>query len=450
MNKYRIEKDSIGEIEVLDDKLWGAQTQRSYNNFKIGHNTMPIEVIKAIAIVKKNSALVNNQLGLLEDIKTNEIVRATNEIINNQHNNQFPLSIYQTGSGTQTNMNVNEVIAHIANVDVHPNDDANKGQSSNDVFPTAIHIATVMETNSRLIPAISTLESSFEKLEEEFKDIIKIGRTHLQDATPLTLGQEFSGYKSMLKTSKEMIIDSYKYLYPLAIGGTAVGTGLNTHKDFGKLVSDKISKETNFKFYSSENKFHSLTTRDALLLAHSSVKTLATNLMKIANDIRLLASGPNCGIGEITIPANEPGSSIMPGKINPTQTEALTMVCVKVMGNDTTLTIANSQGNFELNVYMPVMISTYLESIELLTDSINSFNDKCVIGIKANKTKIKENLDKSLMLVTCLNTYIGYENSAKIAKYAYKNSLSLRDAAIKLKILTAEEFDEYFKIESMI
>jgi fumarate hydratase class II len=450
VNNYRIEKDSLGEVQVEADKLWGPQTQRSYNNFKIGHNTMPIEIIKAIALIKKNAAIVNSKLNLLDKNKSIEIVKACDEIIDNKYNDQFPLSIYQTGSGTQTNMNVNEVIAHISNIDIHPNDDVNKGQSSNDVFPSAIHIAAVIETNSRLIPAITKLETTIAQLETEFADIIKIGRTHLQDATPLTLGQEFSGYRSMLKTSKDMIIDSYKYLYPLAIGGTAVGTGLNTHNDFGNLVAEKIKNETNFNFYSSDNKFHSLTSRDALLLTHGTIKTLATNLMKIANDIRLLASGPNCGIGEIIIPANEPGSSIMPGKVNPTQVEALTMVCVKVMGNDTTLSIANSQGNFELNVYMPVMIASYLESIELLTDSINSFNDNCVVGIKANKSKIKENLDKSLMLVTCLNPYIGYENSAKIAKYAYSNNLTLKESAIKLNILTAEEFDEYFKIESMI
>jgi fumarate hydratase class II len=450
MNNYRIEKDSLGEVQVEADKLWGPQTQRSYNNFKIGHNTMPIEIIKAIALIKKNAAIVNNELNLLDKNKSIEIVKAANSIINNKYNNQFPLSIYQTGSGTQTNMNVNEVIAHISNIDIHPNDDVNKGQSSNDVFPSAIHIAAVVETNSKLIPAITKLETTFAQLETEFADIIKIGRTHLQDATPLTLGQEFSGYRSMLKNSKDMIIDSYKYLYPLAIGGTAVGTGLNTHKDFGKLVAAKISNETNFNFYSSENKFHSLTSRDALLLTHGTIKTLATNLMKIANDIRLLASGPNCGIGEIIIPSNEPGSSIMPGKVNPTQAEALTMVCVKVMGNDTTLSIANSQGNFELNVYMPVMIASYLESVELLTDSINSFNNNCVVGIKANINKIQENLDKSLMLVTCLNPYIGYENSAKIAKYAYSNNLTLKEAAVKLNILTSEKFDEYFKIESMI
>ena len=450
MTKYRIETDSLGEVEVLDDKLWGAQTQRSYNNFKIGHNTMPLPVIKAIAMVKKNAAIANNEFGLLTDGKAEGIVMAADDIIAGKYDEQFPLSVYQTGSGTQTNMNVNEVISHIAGREIHPNDDVNKGQSSNDVFPSAIHIAALVETNSRLIPAISALEATMAGLEEKFRDIIKIGRTHLQDATPLTLGQEFSGYRAMLKSSKEMIIDSYKYLYPLAIGGTAVGTGLNTHKDFGTSVSEKIARETGFAFASSTNKFHSLTSRDALLNTHGTVKTLATNLMKIANDIRLLASGPNCGIGELIIPANEPGSSIMPGKVNPTQAEALTMVCVKVMGNDTTLSIANSQGNFELNVFMPVMIATYLESVGILADAINSFNKNCATGISANTEKIQENLDKSLMLVTCLNPYIGYENSAKIAKFAYANKISLKQAAIELEILSEEDFDKYFRIESMI
>jgi len=443
-------KDSLGKVLIEDNKLWGPVTQRSYNNFKIGQNKMPIEVIKAITLIKKNAALVNNELGLLSDLKTKKIIEATDKVISGKYNDQFPLSIYQTGSGTQSNMNVNEVIANLAQNGIHPNDDVNMGQSSNDVFPTAIHLAALQATYSKLLFELSDLIDAFYDLENEFKDIIKIGRTHLQDATPLTLGQEFSGYRSMLEANFKMIANSLKGLYPLAIGGTAVGTGLNTHPDFGKLMAEKLALASNFPLTSANNKFHALTSRDHLLNSHSCLKNLATNLMKIANDIRLLASGPNCGIKEISIPANEPGSSIMPGKVNPTQAEAITMVCVRVMANDTALTIANSQGNFELNVYMPLMISSYLESVNLLSDSIKSFKNNCVIGIRANEDNISENLKNSLMLVTCLNPYIGYEKSAEIAKYAHKTNKTLKEAAVELKILSSEEFDKLFDISAMI
>ena len=422
---YRIEKDTMGEIKVSADKLWGAQTQRSLENFKISTEKIPNEVIRAFAILKKAAALTNAKLGKIESEVANEIAEACNEIVAGNLYGEFPLAVWQTGSGTQSNMNVNEVIAHYVNNKgavrkIHPNDDVNKGQSSNDTFPTAMHICAIVAINQQLLPAIDKLHATLAKLADEYMDIIKIGRTHLQDATPLTLGNEISGWAYMLENSRNMIIESQKYLFELALGGTAVGTGLNAPEGFAKAVAECIAQETGFDFVTSPNKFHSLTSKDALVNSHGAMKALAANLMKIANDVRWLASGPRCGIGEIIIPENEPGSSIMPGKVNPTQCEAMTMVVCQVMGNDTTVSMAASQGNFELNVFMPVIIHNYLQSVRLLADVMVSFNDNCAVGIKPNYEKIKYNLDNSLMLVTALNPYIGYENAAKIAKNAHK------------------------------
>ena len=452
---YRIEFDSMGEIKVEVDKLWGAQTQRSLENFEIGTERMPVEIIRAFAILKKAAALVNVELGQLDPAIADAIAAACDEIYEGKWDDQFPLVVWQTGSGTQTNMNVNEVIANRGNEllgkkMIHPNDHVNKAQSSNDTFPTAMHIAAVMEIEGRLYPALYRLEETFRALSDKYKGIIKIGRTHLQDATPLTLGQEISGWLVMLEQTESMIQCSLDYVKEIALGGTAVGTGLNTHPEFGERAADKISMLSGTEFVTAPNKFHALTSKDALVYTHGALKALAANLMKIANDVRWLASGPRCGIGELTIPENEPGSSIMPGKVNPTQSEALTMVCCQVMANDTAVSFAASQGNFQLNVYMPVLIYNMLQSIRLLSDAMESFEKNCVSGILPNEEKIKSNLESSLMLVTALNPHIGYEKAAEIAKLAYKQNLTLKQAAAALGILTEEEFDRFVDPTKMV
>lgn len=452
---YRIEFDSMGEIAVEDDKLWGAQTQRSLENFEIGTERMPLEIIRAFAILKKAAALVNVELGQLDPAIADAIAAACDEIFEGKWDDQFPLVVWQTGSGTQTNMNVNEVIANRGNEIlgkkiIHPNDHVNKAQSSNDTFPTAMHIAAVMEIEGRLYPALYRLEETFRALSDKYKGIIKIGRTHLQDATPLTLGQEISGWLVMMEQTESMIQCSLDYVKEIALGGTAVGTGLNTHPDFGQRAADKISMLSGTEFVTAPNKFHALTSKDALVYTHGALKALAANLMKIANDIRWLASGPRCGIGELSIPENEPGSSIMPGKVNPTQCEALTMVCCQVMANDTAVSFSASQGNFQLNVYMPVLIYNMLQSIRLLSDAMESFEKNCVSGILPNEEKIKSNLESSLMLVTALNPHIGYEKAAEIAKTAYKQNLTLKQAAVDLGILTEEEFDRFVDPAKMV
>lgn len=457
--EYRIEKDTMGEVKVPADKLWGAQTQRSLQNFAISTETMPEELIKAFAILKRSCAIVNNKLGKLSDEKAKAIVTAADEIIEGKHEGEFPLKIWQTGSGTQSNMNLNEVIANRGNQllaeqgasqKLHPNDDVNMGQSSNDTFPTAMHIATTNYVQTYLIPEIEKLKATLEEKSQAFMDIVKIGRTHLQDATPLTLGQEISGWVHMLERSLEFVKESSDKMKALAIGGTAVGTGINTHPEFGKLVSEEISKFTGIEFYSSENKFHALTSHDEVAYAHGALKALAADLMKIANDVRWLASGPRCGIGEITIPENEPGSSIMPGKVNPTQSEAITMIAVQVMGNDATIGFAASQGNFELNVFKPVILYNFLQSARLLADGIRSFNDHCAVGIEPNREVITKNLNESLMLVTALNPHIGYEKAAQIAKLAHKEGTTLKEAALKLGYLTSEEFEKYVNPADMV
>lgn len=453
--KIRIEHDTMGEVSVPADKYWGAQTQRSFQNFKIGEHRMPLEVIHALAILKKAAALANEQLDVLDHQRASAIVRAADEIAAGKLDEHFPLVVYQTGSGTQSNMNVNEVISNRANELlgenlVHPNDHVNKSQSSNDTFPTAMHIAAVVTIENHLLPALHALEESFETLEAENETVIKVGRTHLQDAVPLTLGQEISAWKTMLIEAENMLQLSVTPLKKLALGGTAVGTGLNAPNGFDVLSAKFISEITGKNFLTAPNKFHALTSKDALVFCHGAIKALAANLMKIANDIRWLASGPRCGIGELTIPENEPGSSIMPGKVNPTQCEAVTMVCLQVMGNDATIAMAASQGNFQLNVFMPVIIYNFLESSRLLSDAMISFNQNCVIGIKANQEKIKENMDKSLMLVTALNPIIGYENAAKIAKKAYNENLSLKEAASLLGFISNEDFDRIVSPSKMI
>ena len=458
--EFRIEKDTMGEVKVPDDKYWGAQTQRSLENFKIGSEKMPIKLIHAFANLKKVLAITNNELGKLDNEKKDAIVKACDEVASGKFDDNFPLSIWQTGSGTQTNMNVNEVIANRANeilgVDfrkekkIHPNDHVNMSQSSNDTFPTAMHIVSICQIENKLLPSLDSLINAFEVKVKEFEGIVKIGRTHLQDATPLTLAQEFSGYLSMLLHSKEQIINSLPTLRELAIGGTAVGTGLNANPKLGEMVSEKLSKLLNTKFISNPNKFHGLTSHDAICFTHGAMKALAANLMKIANDIRWLASGPRCGLGELSLPENEPGSSIMPGKVNPTQCEALTMVATQIMGNDTTIGVAASSGNFELNVFKPVIIYNFLQSLDLLADGMDSFNKNCVVGIKANKEKISFNLHNSLMLVTALNPYVGYENAAKIAKNAHKKGITLKESAIELGIISEEEFDKFVDPNKMI
>ena len=452
---YRTEHDSMGEVQVPVEKYWGAQTQRSFENFKIGTEKMPTEIIRAFAILKKAAAMANNRLGKLDERRKNLISDVCEEILEGKLNEHFPLVVWQTGSGTQSNMNVNEVIANRGNEVageklLHPNDHVNMSQSSNDTFPTAMHIAAALEIEERLFPSLDTLIQSFERLMQENEGIVKTGRTHLQDATPISFSQEISGWKVMLEKSKDMLQLSLPGLRELALGGTAVGTGLNAPKRFDVEVAKAVSELTHKDFKTADNKFHSLSSKDELVFAHGALKALAANLMKIANDIRWLGSGPRCGLGEIFLPENEPGSSIMPGKVNPTQCEALTMVSLQVMANDVAVGMAASQGNFELNVYMPVCIYNFLQSIRLLSDAMLSFNQNCVSGIKANKEKMRENLHRSLMLVTCLNPYIGYENAAKTAKKAFQENISLKEACLQLGFLTEEKFDEVFKPEKMI
>ncbi|MCY9095866.1 class II fumarate hydratase [Bacillus inaquosorum] len=456
---YRIEKDTFGEIKVPADKFWGAQTQRSKENFKIGSEKMPNRIVKAFSILKRSTAIANNRLGNLDSEKTEVITAVCDEILEGKYDDNFPLVVWQTGSGTQSNMNVNEVIANLATAllkekgsiqTIHPNDDVNRSQSSNDTFPTAMHVAGVLAIYEQLVPALDQLRNTLDEKAKKFNDIVKIGRTHLQDATPLTLGQEISGWVYMIDRSKEMILEATEKMRELAIGGTAVGTGINAHPQFGEVVSEEISKFTGQHFKSSPNKFHALTSHDEITYVHGAMKALAADLMKIANDVRWLASGPRCGIGEISIPENEPGSSIMPGKVNPTQCEALTMIAAQIMGNDATIGFASSQGNFELNVFKPVIIYNFLQSVQLLSDGIKSFHDHCAVGIEPNKKTIEENLSGSLMLVTALNPYIGYENSAKIAKFAHKEGLTLKEAAVQLELLTEEQFDVMVKPENMV
>tara|TARA_B110001450_G_scaffold142818_1_gene133690 strand:+ start:3304 stop:4695 length:1392 start_codon:yes stop_codon:yes gene_type:complete len=453
--KYRIEKDTMGEVKVPNDKFWGAQTERSRNNFKIGPaSSMPLEIIYGFAFLKKAAAHTNYTLNKISKEKKDAISKVCDEIIAKKHDEQFPLVIWQTGSGTQSNMNVNEVIANVAHLNqggkledkkkiVHPNDDVNKSQSSNDTFPTAMHIAALKILTSKTIPAIIKLRNTFDKKAKSFSNIVKIGRTHLMDATPLTLQQEFSAYVSQLDYGIKALQNTIPHLSEIALGGTAVGTGLNSPKGYAKLVAEKISDFTNIKFTSADNKFEALSAHDAFVETHGALKQLATSLNKIGNDIRLLASGPRCGIGEINIPSNEPGSSIMPGKVNPTQVEALTMVCAQVIGNDITITMSGMQGHLQLNVFKPVMAVNFLQSAELLADACNSFEENCISGISPNHNNITKNLENSLMLVTALNTKIGYEKASEIAKNAHKNGTTLKEEALKSKYVTEVEFDEW-------
>lgn len=456
--EYKIEHDSMGEVKVPADKYWGAQTERSHENFEIGVGieTMPREITKAFGYLKKAAAVANNSLKpeKMTDEKLAVISKACDEVISGALNDHFPLVVWQTGSGTQSNMNANEVIANRANELAgkklcHPNDDINMSQSSNDTFPTALHISAVCIIEDKLIPAIDTLAGTFRRLEKENEGIVKSGRTHLQDAVPIAFDQEISGWRTSLERDKEMLLSSLPYLKQLALGGTAVGTGLNAPKGFDEKVAEAVSKFTGKDFVTAPNKFHALTSKDELVFAHGAIKALACDMMKIANDVRWLASGPRDGLGEIRIPENEPGSSIMPGKVNPTQCEAVTMVAVQVMGNDAAVGFAASQGNFELNVFMPVIAYNFIQSARLLAESILSFNKNCASGITANKEKMRHNLYNSLMLVTALNPYIGYENAAKTAHKAFDENISLKEACVGLGFLTAEKFDEVFKPEAM-
>ncbi|PLX14605.1 MAG: class II fumarate hydratase [Salinivirgaceae bacterium] len=459
---YRIEKDTLGDVQVPADKYWGAQTERSRNNFPIGDPaSMPIEIIEAFGYLKKAAAITNHKLGVLDEAKKNAISQVCDEIIDHQLDDQFPLVIWQTGSGTQSNMNVNEVVANRAHVlagnklgegtrAIHPNDDVNKSQSSNDTFPTAMHIAAYKILVENTIPSIEKLRNALDEKAKAMDDVVKIGRTHWMDATPLTLGQEFSGYVSQLDHGLNAVNNSLSHLSELALGGTAVGTGLNTPKGYAEEVAKTIAELTGHDFVTADNKFESLAAHDAIVEAHGALKMLAVSIMKIANDIRMLASGPRSGIGEIIIPANEPGSSIMPGKVNPTQVEAITMVAAQVMGNDVAITVGGSNGHFELNVFKPMMIANFLQSARLLGDAAVAFTDNLVVGIEPNHDRIKELLDKSLMLVTALNTKIGYEKAAKIAKTAYAEGATLKETAVKLGYLTAEEFDEWVVHSKMI
>ena len=457
MNEYRIEHDSMGEIRVPAEHLWGAQTQRSLLNFPVGWEKMPESIVKAFALLKKAAAEVNAKLSpqKMTLSKMLAIQNACDEIDRGKWADEFPLSVWQTGSGTQTNMNLNEVIANRANQiigrdAVHPNDDVNMSQSSNDTFPTAMHIAAAIAVKSELLPALDRMIATLKRLEEENEGIVKSGRTHLQDAVPIAFSQEISGWRGMLENDQEQIEKALSGLYRLAIGGTAVGTGLNAPKGFGGMVAQKLSEYTDLPFESAENKFQALSSLDRICFAHGALKALAADMMKIANDVRWLSSGPRCGLSEITIPENEPGSSIMPGKVNPTQCESVTMVAVRVMGNDTAIGIAASQGNFELNVFLPVTAYSFLQSVRLLSDSLLSFEKRCVGGIKANKEKMNENLHRSLMLVTALNPYIGYENAAEVAKKAYRENLSLKEACLSLGFLSEEDFDKVFHPEKLI
>ncbi|MBP9854694.1 MAG: class II fumarate hydratase [Candidatus Omnitrophica bacterium] len=457
---FRIESDSMGEIQVPTDKYYGAQTARSLIHFPIGIETFPFEMIWALGTIKKAAALVNGDLGILEASKVKLIVQAADEVIDGKLNEHFPLSVWQTGSGTQTNMNANEVISNRAielaggkmgsKSPIHPNDDCNKAQSSNDVFPAAMHVAAIKQIHTLLIPAITVLRDALDWKSKEFKDIIKIGRTHLMDATPVTLGNEFSAYTKQLTNGLLRINNALPRLYELALGGTAVGTGLNTHPQFAVKVAEKIAQLSGYSFITAENKFESLAAHDAIVEFSGVLKTLAASLNKIANDIRWLGSGPRCGIGEISLPENEPGSSIMPGKVNPTQCEAMTMVCVQVMGNDVAINMAGASGNFELNVYKPVMIFNLLQSIRLLADACNAFKEHCVVGITPNYDNLKRHLNNSLMLVTALNPHIGYDNAAKVAKKAFRENLTLKEAAVALGFLTADWFDKVVRPEKML
>ena len=463
MADFRIEHDSMGEVKVPADKYWGAQTERSHENFPIGVGieTMPREITKAFGYLKKAAALANHELKgeKMTADKVAAISKACDEVISGSLNDHFPLVVWQTGSGTQSNMNANEVIANRGSeilksegkeIKLHPNDDINMSQSSNDTFPTAMHISAVVEIEDKLFPAIDTLVATFKRLEKENEGIVKSGRTHLQDAVPISFSQEISGWRSSLERDKELLTLALPPLRQLALGGTAVGTGLNAPKGFDTLVAAKVSELTGKKFETAPNKFHALTSKDEIVFAHGALKALAADLMKIANDVRWLASGPRDGLGEIRIPENEPGSSIMPGKVNPTQCEAMTMVAVQVMGNDVAVGMAASQGNFELNVFMPVAAYNFLQSVRLLSETIMSFNNNCAVGIKANKEKMHHNLHNSLMLVTALNPYIGYENAAKTSHLAFEENISLKEACVKLGFLTAEKFDEVFHPEQMI
>ncbi|MCA0149110.1 class II fumarate hydratase [Rossellomorea vietnamensis] len=457
--EYRIERDTIGEMKVPKEKYWGAQTQRSKENFQIGTEKMPIEVTYAFAQLKKAAAVVNHSFGKLPEGKMRAIGKACDEILEGKWDDHFPLVVWQTGSGTQSNMNVNEVVAYRANEllgengseeRVHPNDDVNMSQSSNDTFPTAMHVAAYQEIESKLFPVLQEFIATLKEKEDQFQDIIKIGRTHLQDATPLTLGQEISGWRSMMEKSYSMTRESVQRLVNLAIGGTAVGTGINADPTFGSKVAAQLEVQTGIKFASSDNKFHALTSHDEIVYVHGAIKALAADLMKIANDVRWLSSGPRSGIGEMTIPANEPGSSIMPGKVNPTQSEAVTMVATQVFGNDAAIGFAASQGNFELNVFKPVIIYNMMQSVRLLSDGINSFNDKCVKGLEANRDVIEDFVQRSLMLVTALNPHIGYEKAAEIAKKAHQEGSTLKEAALKSGYLTEEQYDKWIDPAAMV
>ena len=459
---YRIEKDTMGEVKVPADKYWGAQTERSRNNFKIGAPaSMPLEVVYGFAYLKKAAAHTNCELGVLSEEKRDLISQVCDEILEGKHDDQFPLVVWQTGSGTQSNMNCNEVIANRAHVlagnklgegdrAIHPNDDVNKSQSSNDTYPTGMHIACYKKVVENTIPGVQKLRDTLHSKSQEFMEVVKIGRTHLMDATPLTLGQEFSGYVSQLDHGLKALKNTLDHLSELALGGTAVGTGINTPAGYADLVAKKIAEFTELPFVTAENKFEALAAHDALVETHGALKQLSVSLNKIANDIRMLASGPRSGIGEIIIPANEPGSSIMPGKVNPTQCEAMTMVCAQVMGNDVSVTIGGAQGHYELNVFKPVMAYNVLQSAQLIGDACVSFNDHCAIGIEPNFKAVKEHVNNSLMLVTALNTHIGYEKAAKIAKTAHENGTTLKEEAINLGYLTAEEFDQWVKPENMV
>ena len=459
-NKTRTERDSLGPIEVPSERLWGAQTQRSLMNFKISSEKMPPDLIRALVLVKKSAALVNMELGVLDEKKGKAIVAAADEVLNGQHGEEFPLAVWQTGSGTQTNMNANEVLANRASEIlggergqerlVHPNDHVNKSQSSNDVYPTAMHVSAVDGLRSRVIPSVAALRDELAKKAEAFRDIVKVGRTHLQDATPLTLGQEFSGYASQLDHGVQHLEAALPHLYELALGGTAVGTGINAPPEFAVRSAKKIAELSGHPFVTAPNKFEALAAHDAMVHGHGALKTVAASLMKIANDVRWLACGPRSGIAEIIIPANEPGSSIMPGKINPTQSEALTMLAGQVMGNDVAVNIGGASGNFELNVFKPLIAHNFLQSSRLIADGCDSFRTHCVVGIEANREKIQDNVENSLMLVTALNPHIGYDNAAKIAKLAHEKGTTLREAALELGLVTSEQFDEWVRPENMV
>lgn len=460
MTSHRSEKDSMGAIDVPADKLWGAQTQRSLEHFRISTEKMPVSLLRALALTKRAAAKVNQDLGLLAVEKAQAIISAADEVLNGDHPDEFPLAIWQTGSGTQSNMNMNEVLANRASEllggergmarKVHPNDDVNKSQSSNDVFPTAMHVASVIAVREDLIPSLLELTRTLAEKSRAYADIVKIGRTHLQDATPLTLGQEISGWVAMLEHNLKHIEYSLPHLSELALGGTAVGTGLNTHPEYARRVADELAAITGQGFITAPNKFEALATCDALVHAHGALKGLAASLMKIANDVRWLASGPRCGIGEITIPENEPGSSIMPGKVNPTQCEALTMLCCQVMGNDVAINMGGAAGNFELNVFRPMIVHNFLQSVRLLADGMESFNEHCAVGIAPDRARIDQLLNESLMLVTALNTHIGYDKAAEIAKKAHKEGLTLKASALALGYLTEEQFDTWVRPETMV